>query len=188
MRSTSFSPTAAVDGAAGEQMLGAVDFRRLGEHRGAAVLDQLVDRGAERRVGGDAGIAVRAAALQRQRDLGGGPRLALGLRRDRQHGLDAFDAFLDRLARAAGRLDGHGLEVIAFDKAVFVLQAIDLEHLAAEARPSARRRGWDAWRSPIASAAASRSLRRRPPCRSRCHARKGRRRRLPGSRPGGRSC
>src|SRR4029077_1005977 len=64
----------AVDGAAREQVFGAVDLRRLREDRGAAVLDQFVDRGAERRVCGDSRVAVRAATLQRERDLGGGPR------------------------------------------------------------------------------------------------------------------
>ena len=50
-------------------MLGAVDLRRLAEDRGAALLDQQIGGAAERRVGGDAGIAVRAAALERQHDL-----------------------------------------------------------------------------------------------------------------------
>ena len=51
----------------------------------------------------------------------------------RQHLLDARDAGLDGLLRAAGVLDGHGAEVVALDQAVLVLQARDLEHLAAEA-------------------------------------------------------
>ena len=86
----------------------------------------------ERRIGGDAGIAVGAAALQRQHDFRCRPRFALGARRHRQHRLDALDAFLDRLAGAAGRLDRHGLEVVALDQPVLVLHAVDLKHLAAE--------------------------------------------------------
>ena len=113
-------------------MLGAVDLRRLGEHRGAAVLDQHVGGDAERRIGGDAGIAVRAAALQREHDFRGGAGLALGARHDRQHRLDALNPLGDGLPGAAGRLDGHGLEVIALDQAVFFLHAVDLKHLAAE--------------------------------------------------------
>ena len=56
-------------GAADEQVLGAVDLRRLGEHGGAAILDQHVGGAAERRVGGDAGIAVGAAAFERHHQL-----------------------------------------------------------------------------------------------------------------------
>ena len=63
-------------GAAGQQVLGAVDLRRLAEDGGAALLDEQVGGVAERRVGGDAGIAVGAAALQRQHDLGDRHRLA----------------------------------------------------------------------------------------------------------------
>ena len=56
----------------------------------------------------------------------------LAPRRDRQHRLDARDALGDGLPGAAGRLDGHGLEMVALDQAVVVLHAVDLEHLAAE--------------------------------------------------------
>jgi hypothetical protein len=51
-------------GAAGQQVLGAVDFRRLRQAGRAAVADQQVDGLAEGGIGGDAGIAVRAAALE----------------------------------------------------------------------------------------------------------------------------
>ena len=78
------------------------------------------------------GIAVRAAALQRQHDLGGGPGFALRARRHRQHGLDAVEALRDRFSRSAGRLDRHGLEVVALDHSVLVFHAVDLEHLAAQ--------------------------------------------------------
>ena len=77
MMSTSFSPTSRRGGAAGEQMLGAIDFRRFGEDAGAAMLDQDIDGRAQRRIGGDAGIAVRAAALQRHDQFGGVAGLAL---------------------------------------------------------------------------------------------------------------
>ena len=131
--STSFCADLAVARAAGEQMLGAVDLGRLGQHGGAAVAHQHVDGGAERRIGGDAGVAVRAAALERERQLAGGDGLALHVVGARQHLLDAGDAGLDGFPRAAGVLDGHGAEVVALDQAVLVLQARDLEHLAAEA-------------------------------------------------------
>ena len=131
--STSFSPTSRLRGAAGEQVLGAVDLGRLGQHGRAAVAHQHVDGRAERRVGGDAGVAVRAAALQGQRQLAGGDGLAPRLVGARQHLLDAGDAGLDGLLGAAGVLDGHGAEVVALDQAVLLLEPRDLEHLAAEA-------------------------------------------------------
>ena len=131
--STSFSPTSLAAGAARQQVLGAVDLGRLGQHGGAAVAHQQVDGGAERRVGGDAGIAVRAAALQGEHQLAGGDRLAVRLVGAGQHLLDAGDAGLDGLLGAAGVLDGHGAEVVALDQAVLLLEPRDLEHLAAEA-------------------------------------------------------
>jgi hypothetical protein len=42
-------------------------------------------------------------------------------------------AGLDGLLGAAGVLDGHGAEVVALDQAVLALEALDLEHLAAQA-------------------------------------------------------
>ena len=97
------------------------------------LLDQNVRSRAERGIGGDAGIAVGAAALQRQHQFARGPRLALGLVEDRQHRLDALKARLDGLARAAGRLDRHRVEEVVLDDAVFLFHAADLEHLAAQA-------------------------------------------------------
>ena len=70
--------------------------------------------------------------MQSQHDLRGGPGFALGARGHRQHGLDTLEALLDRFSRSAGRLDRHGLEMIAFDHTVFIFHAIDLEHLAAQ--------------------------------------------------------
>src|SRR5207244_1416065 len=42
------------DGASRKQVLGTVDLRRFGKYRGAAVAHQEIDRGAKRRIGGDA--------------------------------------------------------------------------------------------------------------------------------------
>ena len=55
--------------AARQQMFGAVDLRRLREDRRAAVAHQNVGGGAERRIGGDPRIAVRAATLKREREF-----------------------------------------------------------------------------------------------------------------------
>ena len=149
-------------GAARQQMLGAVDLRRLGQHRGAAVLDQQVDGRAERRIGGDAGIAVRAAALQRQHDLGGRTRLALRARGDRQHRLDPLDA-LARPSCACRRSPGWSWSGSARPRPARIPPSCGRSgRPRSRARPSARRRDWDASRSPIASAAAPRSPR---PCR-----------------------
>ena len=60
----------AADRAARQQVLGAVDLRRLRQDRGAAVAHQQVDRRAQRRIGADARIAVGAAALQAERRCG----------------------------------------------------------------------------------------------------------------------
>jgi hypothetical protein len=49
--------------AAGQQVFGTVDFRGFRQDGGAAMGDQQIGCGAQRRVGGDAGIAVGAAAL-----------------------------------------------------------------------------------------------------------------------------
>ena len=43
------------------------------------------------------------------------------------------DALVDRLSGPAGRLNCHGLEMVAFDHSVFIFHAVDLEHFAAEA-------------------------------------------------------
>jgi hypothetical protein len=77
-------------------------------------------------------IAVRAAALERQDELG--CRHCLALRRvgDGKHLAQACDAGLDRLACAAGVLDRHGAERVAFGDAVFLLHPADLEDLASE--------------------------------------------------------
>ena len=101
----SFLATAFADGAPDEQVLGAVDLGRLRQHAGAAVAHQLVHRPAERGVGGDAGVAVGAAAIGRQRDLG--DRLLRppgGVRHGQELG-DLGRGLLDGLLDAAGLLD-----------------------------------------------------------------------------------
>ena len=123
----------AAGGAAGEQVLGAVDLRRLRQDGRAAVAHELVHRRAQRRVGGDAGIAVGAAALQGEHELGRRHGFALHRVDLVQHALDALDAGLHRLAGAAGLLDRHGAEGVVLLDAVGFLPARDLEALAAQA-------------------------------------------------------
>ena len=64
-------------GAIGEQMLGAVDFRGLRQNADAADAGENIDGRTQRRIGGDAGHAVGAAALQADDDLADRDRLAL---------------------------------------------------------------------------------------------------------------
>ncbi len=59
----------AADGAARQEMLGAVGLGRLGQDHRAAVAHDEVARSAQRRIGRHAGIAIRATALQRHRQL-----------------------------------------------------------------------------------------------------------------------
>ena len=112
-------------------MLGAVGLGRLRQDDGAAVPHQQVARGAQCRIGGDAGIAVGAAALQRHRQLAGGNRLALdvigvGERLAHEgnagfHGLAGAADLLDfQLAQSSGEL-------------LLLHQPADLVDLAAEA-------------------------------------------------------
>ena len=113
-------------------MLGAIDFRRLRQDGGAAVAHQNIGRSAQRRIGGDARIAVRAAALQRQHQFRCRHRFASCEIGGRQHVADHLDAGRDRLAGAAHILDRHGAEGVALGHPVGFLPAADLEHLAAE--------------------------------------------------------
>ena len=62
-----------------QETLGTKHFRHLGQHGGAAAGAQHIAETANRRVGGDAGQAVRAAALHADDQLAGGDRLALEL-------------------------------------------------------------------------------------------------------------
>ena len=88
---------------------------------------------AQRRVGGDAGIAVGAAALEGEGELGGPDRLAAELVRSRQHLGDHRVRALDGLARAAGALERHGAEGGPALDAIGLGQELDLHHLAAQA-------------------------------------------------------
>src|SRR5439155_4241371 len=51
-------PNLAADGTAGEQVLGAIDFRRFADDAGPALAHEQVGGYAERRIGGDAAVAV----------------------------------------------------------------------------------------------------------------------------------
>jgi hypothetical protein len=113
-------------------MLGPVDFRRFRKHGRAAILHQEINRSTQGRICGDAGIAVGAAALQRQHDLGSRARFPPGARGNRQHLLDALYALVDGFFRSARRLNGHGLEVVTLDHSILFFHAIDLKHLAAK--------------------------------------------------------
>ena len=168
MRRTSFSPTSRDDRAARQQMFGAVDFRRFRQDGGAAMAHQQIDRGAQRRIGRDARIAVRTAALQREQS-GGWParvsRLILfGFGQDR---LDAGDAFAHRFHGAAFFLDGVGGELVAALRACAPRAGSQSGSLRSPVPPPARRRNWDGARSRPWSGAARPWLRLRTPCRSR---------------------
>ena len=91
---------------------------------------QQIARRTERRIGGHAGIAVRAAALQRHRQFARRHRFAMHLVRLGQHLLHEGDAGFDRLARAAHRLDVHVADAVR--QPLLLHQAADLVHLAAQ--------------------------------------------------------
>ncbi len=129
----SLSPTACGGGPLGQQMLGAVDLRRLGQHSGAALSDEQVAGIAQRRVGGDAGPRIRTAALQRHRQLRHRAGLALGVVDEGQHRLDLGDAHVHRAAQTGHILDVHGRESRPLLEPVGFQQPVDLVHLAAEA-------------------------------------------------------
>jgi hypothetical protein len=119
--------------AAGQQVLGAVDLGRLAQDGGAAVRHQQVHRGAQRRVGADAAVAVRAAALQADGDVRRAAGFALHRIGLRQHLLDQRNAFFHRLACAAGVLDVEDLAGFAFAQAAVGQPGVDLVGLAAQA-------------------------------------------------------
>ena len=90
--------------------------------------------GAERRVGGERRVAVRAAALQGQHELGGGPRLAPGRGRDRapcRGSPHSIAATVFRVPPVSWMVRVRKVSLLL--EAVLLLHAADLEHLAAEA-------------------------------------------------------
>ena len=113
-------------------MLRTVDLRCLRQDRAAAVAHQQIDRGAERRIRADAGIAIRAAALQAENQMRPRHRLALYLVRFRQHLLHTCDAVLYRLPRAALLLDGEGTKLVALLQTLRCHEHVDLVRLAAK--------------------------------------------------------
>ena len=120
----------AADGAAGQQVLGAVGFGGLGQDDGAAMAHQQVAGRTQGGVGGDAGIAVRAAALQRHGQFAGGDGFAVhgvGIGQGFAH---EGDAGLDGFAGAAHVLDVHAAQ--AAGEALFGQHSADLVHFAAQ--------------------------------------------------------
>ena len=174
-------------GAAQQQLLGAVDLRGLGEDGGAAHADEEVGGGAEGRVGGDAGEAVGAAALQREAQLGGGDGLARRRVHLGQERVDLVDDHRDRLGRPAGLLDGQAVEAVGERGAEARLHPRRPASPRSRGRRRPRRRRSGGWRGPRARAAGCRSPAPRRPCRSRCRGRRRRRRRRSDSRRGCRS-
>ena len=115
-----------------EQMLRAKNLRGLRKNGGAAVAHQNIGRCAQRRIGRDARITIRSAALKRQHQLGCRHRFASCKVRGRQHVADHLKARRDRFAGAAHILDRHGAECVALGHPIGFLPATDLEHLASE--------------------------------------------------------
>ena len=114
-------------------MLGAVDLRRFRENGAAAVAHQQVHRGAQRRVGGNAGVAIRPAALQGEQQVARRHGFAfhpVGFGQDR---LDPCDAFAHRFHGAAFFLNGVGGELVAALELLRGEQARDLVRFAAQA-------------------------------------------------------
>ena len=111
-------------------MFGAIGLRRFRQDHRAAVPHQQIARRTERGIGGHAGIAVRAAALQRHRQFARRHRFATHLVRLGQHLLHERDAGFHRLARAAHRLDVHVADAVR--QPLLLHQAADLVHLAAQ--------------------------------------------------------
>ena len=158
-------------GAARQQMLGAVDLRRLRKDRRAAVAHQDVGRSAKRRIGGDPRIAVRTAALKRERQLARRRRRSLG----RGRATAASRGRAPRRPRpscACPRSPGSSGSGTSRSRRPRILPSCGRsETLRSQARPSRSRQCWDLRRSPIACASARRNPRPWRRCRSRCRAR-----------------
>jgi hypothetical protein len=116
-----------------QQVLSAIDFRRLRQYRRAAVRHQQINRCAQSRVGADAGIAVRTTTLQANGDVCRAARLALHIIGAGQHGVDEGYAFFYGFGGAAGVLDVEHLEVVAFRQVAAAQPGFDLVALTAQA-------------------------------------------------------
>ena len=119
------------DGAAGQQMFGAIGFRAFRENHRAALRHHQITGSPQRGIGGNAGIPVRATALQRHAKRAGrhrhaGHRIGLG-----QHLAHEANPGLHRLAGAAGLLNGQRPQ--APGQALLLQHAAQLVHLAAQA-------------------------------------------------------
>ncbi len=121
------------DRPARQQVFGAVDFRRLGQYGAPAVGDQAVHGGTQSRVGGDAGVAVGATALQRDSQMLDGAGCPFDLVGFVQQLLDVADALGDRLGGAADLLDREGVQPGAGLQTLGLDQRVDLIGFAAEA-------------------------------------------------------
>ena len=92
---------------------------------------QQIDRGAERRVGRDPRITVRATALKSDRQVADGYLRARDVVGVRKHFVDQLDAASHRLARATGFLDVEGSEERIFREMLGGEQIADLVGFAA---------------------------------------------------------
>ena len=92
-----------------------------------------VHRGAQRRIGADAGVAVRAAALQPDHQVTGADGAARGLVRQRQHLAQRRDPGSDGFARAAFVLYGQRLDQPGRARAQGLHQRRELVDFAAQA-------------------------------------------------------
>ena len=131
MRSMRRWATSGRRGAAGEEVLGAVDLGGLGEDGGAAVADEDVDGCAEGGIGADAGVGVGAAALEAEDEVGSGDGCAgdlIGLLEEFE---DGGDSLLDGAGGAPLLLNGAGAQGVG--GAGEGDERLDLVGLAAEA-------------------------------------------------------
>ncbi|MNO73563.1 hypothetical protein D3C76_645350 [compost metagenome] len=126
-------PYFAAYGAARQQMFGAIDLWGLGKNRGATGRHQAIHRIAQRRVGGDARVTVRATALQADDQVARTDRFALHLVRLGQQGLDLLNATGDGFRGAADALDGKRAQLVAGREPLGLEQAFDLVGFTAQA-------------------------------------------------------
>ena len=119
-------------------MLHAEDLSGLGEDGGAAVFHQQIHRPAQGGVGGQAGEAVAAAALQGQHQVLGGDGLPPAGVDHGQQLLHPADALLHGLGGAAHVLDHQLLEGLTLLKTGVLKHAVDVVALTAQGRHDGR--------------------------------------------------